>query len=150
DTGRCGFASDALLSTALGLMCSSVINQFLSILSPTMTFTSGELAKTPFAQPQDRTLHDEIVSRGVALARQDWDAYETSWDFTTLPLLRAEHRQATLAATYAHLQAHWQTMTDEMQRLEAENNRIFIDAYGLQDELTPDVPLHEITLTCNP
>ena len=41
-------------------------------------------------------------------------------------------------------------MTDEMQRLEEENNRIFIDAYGLQDELTPEVPRHEITLTCNP
>jgi len=41
-------------------------------------------------------------------------------------------------------------MTLEMQRLEQENNRIFIEAYGLQDELTPDVPLHEITLTCNP
>ena len=37
-----------------------------------------------------------------------------------------------------------------MQRLEEENNRIFIDAYGLQDELTPEVPLEEITLTCNP
>ncbi|MFM7585252.1 MAG: class I SAM-dependent DNA methyltransferase, partial [Caldilinea sp.] len=66
------------------------------------------------------------------------------------PLLRPEHRQATLAATYAHLRRHWQAMTDEMQRLEEENNRIFIDAYGLQDELTPAVPLHEITLTCNP
>ena len=43
-----------------------------------------------------------------------------------------------------------QSMTDEMQRLEEENNSIFIDAYGLQDELTPDVPIHEITLTCNP
>jgi type II restriction/modification system DNA methylase subunit YeeA len=41
-------------------------------------------------------------------------------------------------------------MTDEMQRLEEENNRIFIDAYGLQDELTPEVPIEEITLTCNP
>ena len=48
------------------------------------------------------------------------------------------------------LRAHWQEMTLEMQRLEEENNRIFIDAYGLQDELTPEVPMKEITLTCNP
>jgi type II restriction/modification system DNA methylase subunit YeeA len=48
------------------------------------------------------------------------------------------------------LRAHWRDMTLEMQRLEEENNRIFIAAYGLQDELTPDVPLSEITLTCNP
>jgi type II restriction/modification system DNA methylase subunit YeeA len=52
--------------------------------------------------------------------------------------------------TYTSLRTHWQDMTDEMQLLEEDNNRIFIDAYGLQDELTPEVPLNEITLTCNP
>ena len=55
-----------------------------------------------------------------------------------------------LSQIYADKRAQWQTMVDEMQRLEEENNRIFIDAYGLQDELTPEVPLREITLTCNP
>ena len=84
------------------------------------------------------------------MAKSDWDAYETSWDFTTLPLLSPDHRAETLEASYARLRAHWQGMTEEMQRLEEENNRIFIDAYGLQDELTPEVPLDEITLTCNP
>ena len=48
------------------------------------------------------------------------------------------------------MRGYWQTMTDEMQCLEEENNRIFIEAYGLEDELTPDVQLKEITLTCNP
>ena len=80
----------------------------------------------------------------------DWDSYETSWDFTSLPLLNPDYRQPTLKATYQKLRAHWREMTLEMQRLEEENNRIFIDAYGLQDELTPEVPLNEITLTCNP
>lgn len=88
--------------------------------------------------------------RLVSIARSDWDAYETSWDFTTLPLLSPDHRGETLAESYAALRAHWQSMTDEMKALEEENNRIFIDAYGLQDELTPEVPIEEITLTCNP
>lgn len=86
----------------------------------------------------------------IQLGKSDWDAYETSWDFTMLPLLSPDHRVGTLEATYATLRAHWQSMTDEMQRLEEENNRIFIDAYGLQDELSPEVPIEEITLTCNP
>jgi type II restriction/modification system DNA methylase subunit YeeA len=81
--------------------------------------------------------------------RKDWDSYETSWGFASLPLLhlitaRPHSRPATRSS------AHWREMTLEMQRLEQENNRIFIDAYGLQDELTPEVPLREITLTCNP
>jgi type II restriction/modification system DNA methylase subunit YeeA len=59
-------------------------------------------------------------------------------------------REPKLEATYKKLHGHWRELTIEMQRLEEENNRIFIDAYGLQDELTPEVPLNEITLTCNP
>lgn len=96
----------------------------------------------------------EIVNRIsnslVELGRSDWRSYENSWDFTTLPLLDKQHRKPALKETYQQLRAHWQQMTNEMQRLEEENNRIFIDAYGLQDELTPEVPLKEITLTCNP
>ncbi|WP_281995652.1 BREX-1 system adenine-specific DNA-methyltransferase PglX [Ruegeria faecimaris] len=93
---------------------------------------------------------EALVGDLIRYSASDWDAYETSWDFTTLPLLSPEHRGETLADSYATLRAHWQDMTDEMQRLEEENNRIFIDAYGLQDELTPEVPIEEITLTCNP
>ena len=66
-----------------------------------------------------------------------------------LPLLNPDYRQPTLQATYQYLRAHWWEMALEMQRLEEKNNRIFIDAYGLQGELAPDVPLKEITLTCN-
>ena len=55
-----------------------------------------------------------------------------------------------MKTTYQNIQAHWQELTLEMQRLEEKNNRILIDDYGIQDELQPDVPLSEITLTCNP
>jgi type II restriction/modification system DNA methylase subunit YeeA len=68
----------------------------------------------------------------------------------TLPLLSVDHRAATLAGTYTRLRDHWQSMADEMRLREQENNRIFIDAYGLQDGLTPEVPIEEVTLTCNP
>lgn len=84
------------------------------------------------------------------MSARDWDSYETSWDFTNLPLLHAENQQPTLKASYQSLRSHWRDAALEMQRLEEENNRVFIDAYGLQDELKPDVPLNEITLTCNP
>ncbi|AHZ69755.1 hypothetical protein OU5_2676 [Pseudomonas mandelii JR-1] len=64
--------------------------------------------------------------------------------------MQSEFRQPSLQSTYLQLRAYWSDMTLEMQRLEEENNRIFINAYGLQDELKPEVPLKEITLTCNP
>jgi len=86
----------------------------------------------------------------ISRAKSDWDAYEISWDFTTLPLLQTDHWADTLEGRYIRLRANWQCVTDEMQRLEEENNCIYIDAYGLQDELISEVPIEEITLTCNP
>ena len=133
----------------IGYLNSKPTAYFLAALNPTMSTQNEDIDNLPFNRdwfPDCATGTDRLVF----LAKSDWDAYETSWGFTTLPLLSPDHRAETLEDSYASLRAHWQGMTDEMQRLEEENNRIFIDAYGLQDELTPEVPLNEITLTCNP
>jgi type II restriction/modification system DNA methylase subunit YeeA len=119
------------------------------MLAPSLDFQSGHVSKIPVPACSS-TISGQAATCCVSLSRSDWDAYETSWDFTTLPLLSHDHRDETLESTYARLRAHWQDMTDEMKALEEENNRIFIDAYGLADELTPEVPIEEITLTCNP
>jgi hypothetical protein len=149
-TGSVGVAdSDAELTFALAFSNSNVINMFLEGLSPTLHFNSGPVGNCPVKGIGNQRVI-EIGNCATTLAKSDWDAYETSWDFTTLPLLSPDHRSETLEDSYATLRAHWQSMTDEMQALEEENNRIFIDAYGLQDELTPEVPIEEITLTCNP
>lgn len=132
------------------LLGSNVCEVLLEILSPAIGFEIGHISKIPVLEEGLRRQEFSEGAAAVELARADWDASETSWDFTTLPLLSSNHRAETLAVTYARLRAHWQCMTDEMQRLEEENNRIFIDAYGLQGELTPEVPIEEVTLTCNP
>ena len=134
------------------VMNSKYASSVLNMLSPTLNFETTQVAKVPveFGSGQQEQEISGNSSRLIELAKIDWDADETSWDFTTLPLLQPDHRADTLEGTYTTLRSHWQGMTDEMQRLEEENNRIFIDAYGLQDELTPEVPLNEITLTCNP
>jgi len=138
------FKRDGILNLE-GLLNSKVVVEFLKAISPTLDFNAGYIAKVPCHIKQSPG-----VSRLNSGFLSDWDSYETSWDFTSLPLLNPDYLQPTLKATYQKLHAHWQETTLEMQRLEEENNRIFIDAYGLQDELTPEVPLGEITLTCNP
>lgn len=130
----------------LAFLASKVSLFFMGLLNPSLHFLVGSVQQLPVC----RRLPTDTVPKLVELGKSDWDAYETSWDFTSHPLLSPDHRGGTLEDTYATLRTHWQGMTDEMQRLEEENNRIFIDAYGLQDELTPGVPLNEITLTCNP
>lgn len=130
---------------------SIVARKVLQFLNPTLTFNVGDIAQIPFNKSLLEFSRQPYLSdRLIYLSKLDWDFYEISWDFTTHPLLQSEFRQSTLAETYTKLRAHWKEMTLEMQRLEEENNRIFIEAYGLQDELTPEVPLSEITLTCNP
>ena len=146
--GSSGFVAEASLGGILSLFNSKASYEFMRILNPTSTFQVGDISKIPVTNSVDMT--EQNSEELVSISKSDWDAYETSWDFTTLPLLQPEQRAETLEATYTTLRTHWQGMTDEMQRLEEENNRIFIDAYGLQDELTPEVPIEEITLTCNP
>jgi len=134
------------LNVLLSALNSRAISQLLKIQGSTVNVTVGTAKNLPYIKEIDETVSDDCV----ALAKRDWDSYETSWDFTTLPLLSPDHRTETLKGAYVRLRAHWQGMVDGMQQLEEENNRTFIDAYGLQDELTPDVPLEEVTLTCNP
>lgn len=185
DAGPSAFLGDQN-SSILGLLNSCLTEKLISFLSPTLNFQVGDISSLPILQycQQLTEQHKAKIDRLVEISQNDWNFYETSWDFTSLPLIQmasgqwpvtsneevandqlsetsvnGEEKNLTtihwpintkLSQAYTQLRAHWQAMTDEMQRLEEENNRIFIDAYGLQDELTPEVPLSEITLTCNP
>lgn len=148
--GPMGFSLDGVEPLSIvAFLNSSVNGHLLVMLSPNLDYKIGQLLSLPLmaeASQKAQTVSRQLVD----YRKSDWDAFETSWDFTTLPLLSPDHRAETLEVSYANLHTHWQGMTDEMRRLEEENNRIFIEAYGLQDELTPEVPLNEITLTCNP
>lgn len=136
------------LYDAMGFLNSKISAALIELLNPTLNVTPQILKKLPLikVRPEHRDKYLELCD----ITKADWDSFETSWDFTSLPLLNPDYRQSTLKAAYQKLRAHWQEMTLEMQCLEQENNRIFIEAYGLQDELKSEVPLNEITLTCNP
>ncbi|WP_394211556.1 BREX-1 system adenine-specific DNA-methyltransferase PglX [Psychrobacter piscatorii] len=149
----CAYSQDKNnLSFALSVANSSIAIPQLDLVNPTTNLLSGyfDMLKLPESAIEHFNYINSNTKKLIEIARTDWNAYEISWDFTTLPLLNKQYRKPALKDTYIELRAHWQQMTNNMQRLEEENNRIFIDAYGLQDELTPEVPLKEITLTCNP
>lgn len=152
-SGSAAFPNDPeqiyLISSFLN---SPIARRMISFINPTLNFQAWEIGNLPLLDTSSENLGSVVErTRNLRqLAKDDWDSVETSWDFTYLPLLDSDYRRPTLKASYQKLRAHWREMTLEMQRLEEENNLIFIDAYGLQDELTPDVPLNEITLTCNP
>jgi hypothetical protein len=129
----------------LSLLNSKLSNYILSALNPTMNYQTNDIERIPSI-----SISNKKTGFMIKLSKSDWDSYETSWDFQSPPLLQPDYLTSFLSTTYQSLRTHWQFMTDEMLKLEEENNRIFIEAYGLEDELTPDVPIEEITLTCNP
>ncbi|HBL4689993.1 BREX-1 system adenine-specific DNA-methyltransferase PglX [Citrobacter sedlakii] len=132
----------------LAFLNSKVASYYLSVFSPTLNFEAGDVGKIPVMMSVDK---DKIKSSNlVEIAKLDWDSYEESWGFSKLHLLNFDLPIQSLKLTYRKLRLKWHDMTQEMQRLEEENNRLFLDAYGLQDELTPEISLSEITLTCNP
>jgi type II restriction/modification system DNA methylase subunit YeeA len=144
------FEKDSLKFKLLGLFNSKLSSYLLQLLNPTMNFSCGVVGKLPSAS---QVSYDKsIADSAIKIAKDDFDYNETSILFPggSISLLDGRFFDTNLAKTYSSVRAHWREMTLEMQRLEQENNRIFIDAYNLQDELTPEVPLSEITLTCNP
>jgi type II restriction/modification system DNA methylase subunit YeeA len=147
--GLKGFPGEDKILIILAYMNSILVQEFTKFLSPTLSIVSGDIEKLPYIVIQSKEI-DSVVDALLSFAKADWDSYETSWDFISHPLLHPDYRQSSLKATYTQLRIHWRETTLEMQRLEQKNNRIFIDAYGLQDELTQEVPLNEITLTFNP
>jgi type II restriction/modification system DNA methylase subunit YeeA len=126
---------------------SNLTKKILEIRGSTVNLTTGVVGEIPIL---NCNLEVKKIEECVNISKQDWDSYETSWDFTSLPLLQSEYKKSSIEESYKTLRAFWQTQVDTMKKLEEENNDIFIKAYGLEDELKPEVPLKEITLTCNP
>lgn len=134
-----------LLDCLTGFLNSKVAKALLEILTPTMGFESGYLKLLPILPSiQNKTVH-KLVSDTIDISVIDWDSFEESWDFQRHPLL--VHKDST---SIEHAFNNWSDFAEEQfQRLKAneeELNRIFIDIYGLQDELTPEVEDEDITI----
>ena len=130
---------------ALGFLNTKFANSFSKILNPTMHFQTGDFRNMPFDPDLISSHSVRVINSLINIAQLDWDSYEISWDFTQNPVIRTQ--QPNLKQAFHTWQQQNADAVAEMKRLEEENNKLFIDAYGLQDELTPDVPDAQITLT---
>lgn len=151
--GVCQAKSDSAEENQILLLFlnSNVAELILKILNPTINLHPGYIESLPFIPQSDFALAGQLLK----LSQSDWDSYETSWDFQENPLWKERKKEhwvsiVPICLYYQDLRRHWAEQTEEMQTLERCNNNIFIQAYGLQDELSAEVPWDEITLTCNP
>lgn len=130
---------------ALGLMNSVVTEVILPTLNPTMCINTVDVKSIPI--PEKLPECSSHVNELVEISRADWDNFETSWDFRDQPLVRTGTKSATLQASWETWEAQSTAAIRRTQELETENNRLFIAAYGLDNELQPEVPEAQITLS---
>ncbi len=127
----------------LGLLNSKVTAVALSVLSPTLDFHEGPMLKVPVEKPLLTEQVDRFVENSVEISKDDWDSFEISWDFQHHPLIRSV---STVADAFAQWEDECNERFNQLKANEEELNRIFIDIYGLQDELTPEVEDKDVTV----
>ena len=162
------------LNNLLGVLNTKLFPYLIRILNPTMHFQIGNFKQLPFLKVESSDFNC-IVQQNISISKQDWDAHETSWDFEENPLLAVDtdtyidnihheierHEKETgehlcidpaapeldsLEWRMEQYKQKWEHLFMQLHENEEELNRQFIDIYGLQDELTSDVPLDEITI----
>ena len=167
---------EEVLPYILGLTNSTVVAHIKPLLNPTFHFTPGDFGKLPYKEEivNNENIANK-VQNNIAISKSDWDGHETSWDFQRNELLSIDeetymenidykiekHFEETgericiepeapkfgsLKWRMEQYKLKWERKFMQLHKNEEELNCKFIDIYGLQDELTPDVPLNEITI----
>lgn len=126
----------------LGYLNTKAVNLLAQVLNPTMHFKLGNFNSLPYKRCKDEKV-EGMVKTNIRLSMVDWDSFETSWDFVKHPLLRGT---IFMAEAYELWQQFTEAQFNQLKANEEELNRIFIDIYGLQDELTPEVEDKDITI----
>ena len=160
------------LYAIMAYLNSPIVSAFLEAYSPTLDFHEGPIGRLPYAHLKDSGEVDSIVKQCIAISKLDWDSHETSWDFKKNELLRAQRWCGQNCAELDFLDEdeikelkdsvptdgrkiaqcilayknEWERKFNQLHSNEEELNRQFIEIYGLQDELAPDVPMDEITI----
>lgn len=170
--GSSMFPKEEQICPLLGILNSPIAKLFFDIINPTLNYGAGTIGSLPIV---DIHIDEKLVSQNISISRSDWDAHETSWDFQRNELLTIDeatyadniqyqiekHEKETgekicidpaapelgsLAWRIEQYKLKWEKLFMQLHANEEELNRQFIDIYGLQDELTPDVPLDEVTI----
>lgn len=159
-----GFLFDAAAAVAfvdknekykiLGYLNSNFVNSLTKLLNPTMHFKLGDYGNLPYDDWNEQSI-SEITKKNIELCKKDWDSFETSWDFKRHPLISVilqnriffdDTTDIDLAECYTCWENECKECFNQLKENEEELNRIFIDIYGLQDELTPEVEDKDVTV----
>ena len=156
------FIENNNLNYILGFLCSNLADMVLRSLNPTINININDVLNLPIITSElYQEQIEKLVENNISISKQDWDAHETSWDFQENELTRIfkgirenpfseasydKDMPITLESVVEAYEREWEHKFHQLHKNEEELNRQFIEIYGLQDELSPEVPLEEITI----
>ncbi|KHD13521.1 BREX-1 system adenine-specific DNA-methyltransferase PglX [Clostridium butyricum] len=137
-----------ILNLILALLNSKVVLKILNALNPTLNILVGDLKRIPLKSNSTANIINKVTENNINISMNDWDSFETSWDFKIHPLLKLLDRgnQYKLSSIFTIWETECEENFKQLKSNEEELNRIFIDIYGLQYELTPEVEDKDITI----
>lgn len=139
------FCADEYQLYTLALINSNVTAYYAELLSPTINFQAGDIGKIPYIKANKKNV-DRIAYDCLGTSKDDWNKYENSWDYKQHPLAGGETMGRLIADKYKEWETECDNRFNQLKANEEELNRIFIDIYGLQDELTPEVEDKDVTV----
>lgn len=151
------FNNDRMMFYILGYLNSKFSQEIIALLNPTLNTNISDITAQPLYYgklPEQEDMVINLVSQNIALSKADWDSFETSWDFARHPFIKAITKYPNmmdigniyLAECYDIWAGECEERFEKLKANEEELNRIFIDIYGLQDELTPEVEDKDVTV----
>lgn len=129
----------------MGYMNSCVFNYLINMINPTVSYPIIDILSVPECNIDIPDLND-IVIKNIEISKEDWDSFETSWDFKRHPLLKSESKVSTIRETLANLNNYIYKQRRLLKYNEEKLNKIYIDIYGLRDELSAEVEEKDITI----
>ena len=123
---------------------SKITNNILSFLNPTLSLQPGNVKSLPFIESSNTKEIEKIEEICVSISKSDWKSRENSWSFECNELIKQYSNN--LEELYDIYRQYWKKKFFTLHKNEVELNRQFIKIFGLQEELTPDVPLEDITI----
>lgn len=152
------YKNDEIMKYHFGFINSNVAKSILAAISPTLNYEAGHIASLPVISDERQNGNIiKLVDANIEFGKEDWDSFETSWDFVTHPFITYRSGagyadipmnkwQYRIADAYHTWESNATAQFDLLKKNEEELNRIFIDIYGLQDELTPEVEDKDVTV----
>lgn len=144
DSAASIFIKNNKINYILGFSNSKILLDIIKFINPTLNYQVGDISKIPliYSEKETEKIINSLVQQNIQISKQEWDSRETSWDFEKLSLIEG----SSLKESYGQYCEYWKEQFFAMHSNEEELNRMFIEIYGLEDEMDEKVDLADITL----